>query len=161
MCMSAFPVCIYVCHVHVWCPWKPEEDTGFSEAGHLKLDNWSYGHLWAAIWVLWTNSGSPARAASTPPSQQCYLCPLPLKNTLWTEFLFCSLNILPHKINYINCKNFALSFQVFHNSISSPLIYPCIHPPIHLSISSIHQSNKTIFSIKLVPGIILGAEDVL
>ena len=33
MCMSVLPACMYVHHVHAWCPKRSEEDPGSPETG--------------------------------------------------------------------------------------------------------------------------------
>lgn len=32
-CYEYLPVCICVCHRHVWCPWRPEEEVRFPGTG--------------------------------------------------------------------------------------------------------------------------------
>lgn len=54
-------MCIYVCHVHSWCPQRPEEGIGSPTTGFTKL--------LAALWVLGTDPGSSIREESSLSSE--------------------------------------------------------------------------------------------
>lgn len=55
VCIGDLLSCMSVYHVYVWCPWRPEEDTGSPETAVI----------WAMMWVL----GVEARCCGSTTSE--------------------------------------------------------------------------------------------
>ena len=53
------PACVYVYHASTWCPWRPEEDTGFPRTGVIGAYELPCGY-WTFCKTSNTLSHSPA-----------------------------------------------------------------------------------------------------
>lgn len=103
MCITCIP---FRMEEDIWIPWK-----------------WSYRHLWAALWVLETESMSSIRAVHAVSLWAISPASHPLILSFWSESAGKSLQAIQcQRGHYFQCKYSVLFILVLRNSFRTMLI---------------------------------------